>query len=55
MSNTNLKKVSTYAREVGKVQNTIYRWIREGKLKGEIIDGVWYVVVDAQPQEPILN
>lgn len=43
-----LKKVSTYAREKHKAPITIYRWIREGRLKGELIDGVQYVVVEPE-------
>lgn len=51
----NLIRVSTYAsQQVNKRTGTpvsvmtVYRWIREGKIKGKVIDGVHYVVVESK-------
>lgn len=40
---TRLVKVSTYAKENGVDRQTVYLWIREGKIKTVDIDGVKFI------------
>lgn len=40
---TELKTVGHYARIVDKDRQTIYNWIKEGKVKVVIIDGIKFV------------
>jgi predicted site-specific integrase-resolvase len=43
MALNNLKTVNNYAREKSVSTTTIYNWIKEGKVKVVIIDGVKFI------------
>lgn len=42
--NNNLVKVSTYARAKGVSVQSVYSWIKEGRVESVDIDGVAFVV-----------
>lgn len=42
--NSNLVKVSTYARAKGVSVQSVYSWIKEGRVESVDIDGVAFVV-----------
>lgn len=47
----NLVKVSTYAKENNISVQTVYNWVKEGKLKSVVIDGVKFIEVDEEWRE----
>lgn len=43
----NLIKVSTYAKMKNVSVQTVYKWVKEGKISTEKIDGVLFIIGDA--------
>ena len=46
----NLVKVSTYAKENNISVQTVYNWMKEGRVNGNTIDGVKFVILDDNEQ-----
>lgn len=46
----NLVKVSTYAKEKDISVQTVYNWMKEGRVTGITIDGVKFVILDNDEQ-----
>lgn len=47
-TDSSLQKVSTYAKNNGVSTMAVYKWISAGKIKCQVIDGVKFVVVEAE-------
>lgn len=43
---TELLTVANYAKKIGKTSQWVYKLIKSGKIKGQIIDGVQFVEVE---------
>lgn len=51
MNKESLKTIQNFSREYGYSTSYIYRLIKDGKIKSEVIDGVYFIDMSRLPSD----